>query len=264
LNYFTLPGNERYYDFVKGIVHFFVLNSCSSEPDGVSITSTQALWLRSRLLESLYKWKIVYFHHPPYSSGYHGSSEYTRWPFKDWGVNAIFSGHEHSYERLEVQEIPYFVNGSGGKPIRSFYDILPESKTRYSETQGAQLVKVYEDSIVFRFYNVNDSLIDKYVLYDSEISILPSRDANTIKSFNIYPNPSDNEINILLKINKEDQVSICLCQMDGRIIHLIEKKHYMPGLHNIKWDTSRLYQGLYNVVLIGSDATLHAKYLLKK
>jgi len=42
LAYFTLPGNERYYDFVWGPVHFFALDSDFNEPDGTSSTSTQA------------------------------------------------------------------------------------------------------------------------------------------------------------------------------------------------------------------------------
>ena len=45
LDYFTLPGNERYYEFVWGPVHFFVLDSNKNEPDGVDSESTQAIWL---------------------------------------------------------------------------------------------------------------------------------------------------------------------------------------------------------------------------
>jgi len=48
-DYFSLPGNERYYDFVKGPVHFFILDSDPREPDGVASNSIQAQWLQSRL-----------------------------------------------------------------------------------------------------------------------------------------------------------------------------------------------------------------------
>ncbi|MBV7416830.1 metallophosphoesterase, partial [Aeromonas sp. sif2433] len=41
LNYFTLPDNERYYDFQIGPVHFFALNSNKQDPDGRSATSVQ-------------------------------------------------------------------------------------------------------------------------------------------------------------------------------------------------------------------------------
>jgi len=74
VNYFTLPGNERYYDFVQGNVHFYAVNS-ACEPNGTSATSTQALWLKNALANSTSTWNVVYFHHPAYSSGSnHGSS----------------------------------------------------------------------------------------------------------------------------------------------------------------------------------------------
>src|SRR5207249_2244460 len=64
LNYFTLPGNERYYTFTRGPVQFFSLDSDSSEPDGRSSTSKQGLWLKSQLAASSALWKLVYTHYP--------------------------------------------------------------------------------------------------------------------------------------------------------------------------------------------------------
>jgi hypothetical protein len=52
LDFFTLPGNERYYDFTRGPVHFFALDSDSHEPDGVSRQSIQANWLKDHLASS--------------------------------------------------------------------------------------------------------------------------------------------------------------------------------------------------------------------
>src|SRR5437667_354261 len=66
-------------------------------------------------------WNLVYFHHPPYSSGaVHGSSPWMQWPFPAWGASAILSGHDHEYERIVVSGFPYFVNGLGGESIYSF------------------------------------------------------------------------------------------------------------------------------------------------
>ena len=45
-DYFTLPGNERYYDFEWGPVHFFALNDLGTEPDGTSPYSIQGKWLK--------------------------------------------------------------------------------------------------------------------------------------------------------------------------------------------------------------------------
>ena len=163
LAYFTLPGNERYYDFVWGPVHFFALDSDFNEPDGTSSTSTQANWLHTGLAASTEPWKLVYFHHAPYSSGgYHGSSTWMQWPFQQWGATAVLSGHDHDYERLLVNGLPYFVDGLGGQSIRAFGTPLPESQVRYNGDYGAMLVQADTGSIEFKFYSHLGSLIDDY------------------------------------------------------------------------------------------------------
>ena len=82
LDYFTLPGNERYYEFTQGPVQFFVLDSDPREPDGTKANSVQAQWLQQGLASSTAEWQIVVAHHPPYSSGAaHGPSEDLRWPY---------------------------------------------------------------------------------------------------------------------------------------------------------------------------------------
>jgi tartrate-resistant acid phosphatase type 5 len=167
LNYFTLPGNERYYDFVKGPVHFFAIDSDGHEPDGISSDSVQASWLRDKLATSTAKWKIVYFHHPPYSSGtVHGSTGVLQWPFQAWGASAVLAGHEHNYERIIIDGFPYFVNGLGGNINRYPFATVPiaGSAVRFNSDFGAQLVIATTTSITFRFYTQRGKLIDTYVL----------------------------------------------------------------------------------------------------
>ena len=170
LNYFTLPGNERYYDFVKGPVHFYVIDSDSHEPDGNSSSSPQALWLQSALASSSELWKIVYFHHPPFSSGTsHGSQTFMQWPFKQWGATTVMAGHEHNYERIYRNNLLYFVNGLGGKSLYSFGTPVTGSIVRYNANYGAMLVEASQDSINFKFINRVGSVIDNYTLYSSDV-----------------------------------------------------------------------------------------------
>ena len=163
-DYFSLPGNERYYDFVWGPVHFFAVDSDSREPDGVSMVSPQALWLQERLAASSSPWKIVYFHHPPYSSGYHGPVDWMIWPFAEWGASAVLSGHDHTYERLLKNGIPYFINGLGGGPIYYFIQIDPESQVRYNDDYGAMLVTADETRMIFQFITRRGEVIDEHTL----------------------------------------------------------------------------------------------------
>ncbi len=162
LDYFSLPNNERYYDFIWGPVHFFAINSDSREPDGVGYGTLQGQWFQSALAASSTPWQIVYMHHPPYSSGYHGPVNWMEWPFAAWGADAALFGHDHVYERLSIDGIPYFINGVGGGPIYPF--LLPDenSQFRYNDDYGAMLVVADAGQITFQFINRQGVVIDTF------------------------------------------------------------------------------------------------------
>jgi hypothetical protein len=164
LEYFTLPGNERYYDVDRGLVHLYALDSDPSEPDGATASSKQAAWLAERLAASKACYDLVYFHHPAYSSGDHGPTLAMRWSFEDLGADVVMAGHDHVYERLRVGNIPYFVNGIGGRSLYPFRAIAPESLVRYNEDYGAQLVTATRTELRFQLFTAGGALIDDYVL----------------------------------------------------------------------------------------------------
>jgi len=164
LDYFTLPGNERYYDFTWGPVHFFALNSDPNEPDGVGSSSPQAAWLQGQMAGSTSAWQIVYFHAAPYSSGYHHSTDWMRWPFQEWGADAVLAGHDHDYERLLINGLSYFVNGLGGGAIYSFGDKLEGSQVRYNDNYGAMLVDASVSTMTFQFITRQGQVIDSYTI----------------------------------------------------------------------------------------------------
>lgn len=170
LDYFTLPGNERYFAVDMGLMRLFIVDSDSEEPDGATVESAQAGWLQSQLATSTACFDVVVFHHAPYSTGsHHGSTPRMRWPFAAWGADVVMSGHEHNYERLEVAGMPYFVNGLGGMSKYKFGDVnsLPPgvtSEARYSAQYGAMLVTVSETGLTSQFFNTAGTLIDTYTL----------------------------------------------------------------------------------------------------
>ena len=163
VNYFTLPGNERYYTFSRGPVQFFALDSDPHEPDGTMSDSPQGQWLQRQLQASHACWKIVYFHHPPYSSGTkHGSSAWMQWPFRQWGVDVVLSGHEHNYERLEVDGLLYVVNGAGGSSLYPFGPPLAGSQVRYNADYGALSVEASPSRLTFQFVTQTGQVVDAY------------------------------------------------------------------------------------------------------
>ncbi|MFL5331350.1 MAG: Ig-like domain-containing protein [Gemmataceae bacterium] len=170
LNYFTLPGNERYYTFTRGPIQFFAIDSGdgtgtdsdSFDPDGYSSTSVQAQWLQSQLAASAAPWKLVYFHHSPYSSGDHGNDPIMQWPFQAWGATAVLTGHDHDYERLSVGGLPYFVNGLGGYSLDPLGPTAAGNQVRYDGDFGAMRIDASDTSIQFKFITRKGAVIDNY------------------------------------------------------------------------------------------------------
>jgi hypothetical protein len=162
LAYFDLPGNERYYEWRTGPVHVFAIDSDVNEPDGTTSASAQALWLQKALAASDAPWKLVYFHHPPYTSGVRGGNLEMRWPFAAWGASAVLAGHDHDYERLSVDGIPYFVDGLGGRSVVRLGPPIAESQVRYDADFGAMLVTATAAEITFRFYTRAGILVDTF------------------------------------------------------------------------------------------------------
>jgi len=80
----------------------------------------------------------------------------------------VLSGHEHSYERLEVDGIPYIVNGSGGAALRGFGRPLPESRARDAAHHGAQRIELSDDGARIEFWGVDGHKIDDIALPRAE------------------------------------------------------------------------------------------------
>ena len=126
------------------------------EPDGTSSDSVQAQWLKNRLASSRSCFDVVYFHHPPYSSGAHGPTVNMRWPFRAWGAEVVLSGHDHTYERFDIEGFPYIVNGLGGAERYPFEHAAGAlSKFRYNSGYGAMLVVANTSGITYEFWTTD-------------------------------------------------------------------------------------------------------------
>lgn len=182
--YFSLPGNERYYQVRKGPVELFAVNSNLADPNGATQTSTQGLWLKNALAASNAPWKIVFFHHSPFSSGAeHGSVLRMRWPFEAWGADAVISGHDHHYERVIRDDnnngvmMPYLISGLGGHSIRPANRANPGgSVAKYSGSYGALFAAATDTTLKFEFRSTSGAAIDSYEMSKSGGTIDPPTD----------------------------------------------------------------------------------------
>lgn len=246
-NFFSLPGNERYYDYIKGNCHFFVLDSDPNEPDGINVNSIQALWLKNKLALSNSRFKIVYFHHPPFSSGQHGNNIDMQWKFKEWGATVVLCGHEHNYERLVGNDgMTYFVNGLGGKDWRDFAVIVPESRYRFTANYGAMLVTSYNDSINFKFIAYPDSVKDDTTFILPPIGISTINEiASEFKLEQNYPNPFNPLTTINFSIFKDGLTVFDIVDISGKIVSEPVHNFLKAGNYSFKWDASQFPSGIY-------------------
>jgi 3',5'-cyclic AMP phosphodiesterase CpdA len=155
---FNMDG-QRYYTFKRGDVAFFVLDSNYMDP-------AQLTWLEQQLRDSGEKWKIAYFHHPLFNAGkHHGADVDLRarlMPlFKKYGVNAVFSGHEHVYERIKpVNDIYFFVLGSSGKLMTNDFRSTAELDDSFDSDQTFMLVEIANDQLHFQVISRQGRTID--------------------------------------------------------------------------------------------------------
>ena len=165
-------GGANYYMFGRGngLVDFFML-------DSTDFDDQQTVWLENQLSQSRALWKIAVFHHPIYSSGKkHGSNLTLRRKIepllKRHGVQVVFSGHDHTYERLKPQEgIQYFVSGGAGKVRRG--DIAPNSEisaASFDDDNHFMFFELDEKEIVFRAVSKSGQLVDSGLIRQTGLS----------------------------------------------------------------------------------------------
>jgi len=160
--YFTIPNNNYWYSFDNGPIHFICLDSNKNNRNNL----LQTLWLIKDLIANKKPYTLVLFHHPPYSSGSHGSNYPIRliWSplFSIFNVDIVFNGHDHSYERGYVNGVYYIVTGGGGAPL---YDVDDNWWTIYSEkTHHYCLIDCDMNELSFHAKNSDGEIIDSFII----------------------------------------------------------------------------------------------------
>jgi len=113
------PGKKPWFRKLVGPVAFFGLDTNLGLKNG----SDQLEWLERALARTRRKWKVAFFHEPPYSSSWPwpGGALKTRntiMPLLEAaGVDLVFTGHIHNYERFHKDGIPYIITGGGGDTL---------------------------------------------------------------------------------------------------------------------------------------------------
>jgi predicted phosphodiesterase len=160
---FNMNG-RRYYTYVRNNVRFLALDSTQMDP-------AQLAWIETTLRDAREDWKICYFHHPLYSNANrHGSSVDLRIIlepiFVRHGVDVVFSGHDHVYERLKPQKgIYYFVSGSAGQLRRGNISPTDQTAAYFDQDQSFMLVEIAGADMFFQAVARSGKTVDSGVIH---------------------------------------------------------------------------------------------------
>lgn len=165
---FNMNGSA-YYSIGRGngLVEFFML-------DSTDFNATQHTWIENGLRNSKALWKVALFHHPLYSSGKkHGSDLNLRAKleplFTQYGVQVVFSGHDHFYERCKPQNgIQYFVTGAGGQNRRGGVDMKSAIRAAsFDQDNSYMLIEIDEKEMTFKSICEKGEVIDSGTIRQS-------------------------------------------------------------------------------------------------
>lgn len=120
--YHAYEGRKSYYAFSYGPAHVITLDTNLSFAPG----SEQYDWLLRALSSSEAQtapWLFVSYHHPAYTNGWGDECDFDGEPtvreilvplMHRYGVDMVFNGHMHGYERGVIGGVQYVVSGGGG------------------------------------------------------------------------------------------------------------------------------------------------------
>lgn len=179
-DYMALPDPEYYYTFSYGDADFFMIDSNRKVEPG----SEQYQWLESKLAASTATWKFVCHHHPPYSSDENDygdlwkSNKSTRGDlrvrqlvplYEKYGVDIVWTGHIHSYERtwpikeneaVQVGGTIYMITGGGGGGLETPGPYRPFFQNHVRRGHHYVMVHINGQRLEMRSYTLDDRLFD--------------------------------------------------------------------------------------------------------
>jgi predicted phosphodiesterase len=164
---FHMDG-KRYYTFVPPVdaitrwdtrVRFFAL-------DSTYLSLEQIRWFEKEVTESRAEYKIAFMHHPVYTSGRYGLAARgirlaLESAFVNGGIDVVFSGHEHIYQRAELQRgVLYFITGGAGSLRPGDATRSPAIARSYDQDYHFMLAEITDEGFFFQAVNRTGITVD--------------------------------------------------------------------------------------------------------
>lgn len=178
-DYVALPDPEHHYTFSYGNSQWFMLDSNREVGPG----SAQYAWLERELGKCTATWKFVCYHHPSYSSDEDDYGDTWKGPsshgdlrvrqlvplFDRHGVDIVWNGHIHSYERtwpLRGERVvseggtTYIITGGGGGHLETAGPIRPFFQNNVRHGHHFCFVAVHANKLEFKAFDLENRLYD--------------------------------------------------------------------------------------------------------
>ncbi len=163
---FPFLNHQRWYSVEREGIHFIVLDSNS----GLRPGSDQYNWLVSDLksIKEDVKFKVAIFHHPIFDVGFHQEDVKRLKPillplFQEYRVCAVFSGHDHNYQRFEYEGIYFIVTGGGGAHLYGQARASPYLQ-KFEEAYHFCLASPGTDILRIRVIGIDSHTIDDFTI----------------------------------------------------------------------------------------------------
>jgi len=264
-NYWHFPGNEQWYSINYGNAHFICLNT------ETNLYGDQRTWLETDLIAASDSavWIFVFFHRPPYSSGDHGSDISVRqaWCslFETYGVDIVFNGHDHNYERSLINDVYYIVTGGGGAPLRA---VGSSSWTIYSEsTLHCNNITIEDSLLTLAAIKPDGTIFDSFSIYKGTVNVTEDVNRGLLTSFQLqqnYPNPFNPVTTIEYSLPISGNMALKIFNVLGQEIETLTSGWQKQGNYQIIWETGNLPSGIYFCQLRLNDFSRTKKLVLQK
>lgn len=171
-DYVSFPQPENYYSFDYGNTHFIVLDTNTYTP--YQAGSVQYQWLENDLRSERARdatWVLVFAHQPPYSEGWDSPLYDGEWDIRDallplferHGVNIMFAGHTHDYERGMLNGVTYVITGGGGAPL-DHHEQDWSHITQYASCYHFCTLDIKGETLQFQAKQPDGTVIDSFQL----------------------------------------------------------------------------------------------------
>ncbi len=176
VDYFYLPTNgpasylEKNYSFDYANAHFCAVDSNPFDLLQQSAINAIKTWVSNDLATTTQQWKFVYFHHPPYTSvGGHNDNERVKTNLmpivESLGVDVVFVGHNHFYERINaINGVYHIISGGSGAGLNTVSTIKPYSNVIVYNIHSFALFEINGPKFTLWGINATNGTFDTFSL----------------------------------------------------------------------------------------------------